>query len=86
MSPAAKPADKPARSNRREGPSPVHVLLTSIRAAVAAEVPAAQIVPILDMANSAEGASQAPAFRMCAATLDGYVKAVKPATETQPSA
>jgi len=86
--PASQP--KPAtpgakRTNKREGPNPMHVLLASIRNAVAAEVPAAQIIPILDMAMSSSGASQAPAFRMCATTLDTYAKAAKPATPTEPT-
>jgi hypothetical protein len=79
-----KSSDKPAR---REGPTPAHQLLTAVRAAVAAEVPAAQITSALDFACAAAGAAQAGAWRTVATMLDTYTAAAKPAAETQqPSA
>ncbi len=70
---------------KREGPPPAHQLLTSIRAAVGAGVPAAQITSALDFACAATGSAQAGAWRTVASMLDTYTAAAKP-TETTPSA
>jgi hypothetical protein len=78
--PANQPAAKPAKGIKRTGPNPAHVLLTSIRNAVAAGVPASTITPMIDMALGAEGAQQAPGWRMVAGALDNATKAGTPAT------
>ena len=63
----------------KRGPNPAHVLLTAVRRAVDAGVEPARVVTVLDMAIAATGTQQAPSWRMCATTLDGYSDAAKPA-------
>lgn len=75
--PAQVPAQEPKKPSRN-GPSPAHTLLDSIRAALAAGVSGAQIVPILDMARKATGVKQAPVWRSCAEALDEYRDEAKP--------
>jgi hypothetical protein len=63
---------------KREGPNPAHVLLAAISRAVDAGVEPVRIVAVLDMACSAHGVEQAPSWRMCARTLNGYADQIKP--------
>ena len=74
--------DKP---KAERGPNAAHLLLASIKSALAAGVDGTKLVPILDMALSATGAQQAPAWKMCAGAIDSYTKAVTPAAEPTPT-
>jgi hypothetical protein len=76
--PASQP--KPAtakRTNARTGPNAAHQLLTAIRDAVDAGVEAAKVSAVIEMALGAEGAAQAPGWRMCAGALTNYTAAAK---------
>ena len=70
--PAAKPSDKKT-ATKREGPTPAHLLIASIRDAVEAGVDRDKIVAALDFARGASGASQAPVWRAVSTMLTQYV-------------
>jgi hypothetical protein len=83
----AKFGDPKSATDR--GPNPAHVLLTAIRDAIDAGVPAATVVPMINMALGATGSSQAPGWRMVSGALDMATAAAKPAegvqTEVKPA-
>ncbi len=70
----------PRTSAPDRGPNAAHVLLSAIKGAMAADVPVSKIIPIVDMAISANGTLQSPVWKSCSAALDTYAREASPST------
>lgn len=84
-------AEQQQAKQRREGPNPPNILLTSVRRALDTGVDRSRIVIMLDMAIVATRATdggkpraQADTFRRVAETLDGWSDSVSSGDGTAP--
>jgi hypothetical protein len=85
--PASPQSPATPKPKAERGPNAAHLLLKSIRNAVEAGVPASTISAMIDMALGAEGAQQAPGWKMVSGALNNATAAAKPATPAEkPSA